>query len=158
MGTELSRMREVLRNALPEKAFLKRDRGDALFITNAPIFDPSIVDIPGFTLIPEGKLLRILPDDRRIAGIELAKPPDHLCASLIRFRGLAIEQENLLLCVQGLKLLDMGSSAPAEEIEAFDCALRKRAALTLRGKINGGGLYAAAILNHSIKSIKENEI
>ena len=151
-------MRDTLRAALPEQAFLKRDRGDALFITNAPVFDPSIETIPGFILIPNGKLMQILPDACRIAGIELREAPDHLCASLLRFRGLEADLDEFRLCAQGLKLIDMGPSAAENEIEAYDRSLRQCAALALRGAACGGGLYAAALINHDIKSIKENEI
>ena len=159
MRTELDRMRQALRAALPEKAFLKRDRGDALFITNALIFDSSIISIPGFLLIPNGKLMQILPDAGWIAEIEKHEEvPDHLSTSLLRFRSMKADMENLSLCAQGLKLIDMGQSVPANEIEAFDRSLRSRAALALRGAANGGGLYAAAIINHKIKSMKENEI
>lgn len=158
MRTELTRMREALRNSLPEKAFLKRDRGDALFVTNAPIFNPSITSIPGFILVHAGKLLHLLPDDGWIAALEQAEAPDQLAASLARFRGMKPDMENLGLFAQGLKLLDMASAIPESEAAAFDIALRQRAALALRGAASGGGLYAAAILNHEIKSIKENEI
>ena len=150
MRTELDRMRKALRAALPEKAFLKRDRGDALFVTNAPVFDPTIVSIPGFILVPNGKLLQILPDAGWIAGIEQhANAPDHLSASLLRFRDTEPDMENLRLCAQGLKLLDTGASTAPNEIEAFERSLRQRAALALRNAASGGGLYAAAlILNH----------
>ena len=159
MRTELDRMRQALRAALPEKAFLKRDRGDALFITNALIFDSSIPSIPGFILIPDGKLMQVLPDAGWIAEIEKhAEAPDHLSTSLLRFRSMKADMENLSLCAQGFKLLDMGPSAPAAEIEAFEHSLRSRAALALRGAASGGGLYAAAVINHKIKSMKENEI
>ena len=158
MRTELDRMRQALRAALPEKAFLKRDRGDALFVTNAPIFDPGLQSIPGFILIPNGKLLQILPDAGWIADPERAEAPDQLSASLFRFRGMEPDMENLRLCAQGLKLIDMGPSAPPIETETFERGLRSRAALALRNAASGGGLYAAALINHIIKSIKEIEI
>lgn len=154
----LEHMRRMLREALPPQAFLRRDRGDALFITNAPAFDPAIPAIPGFILIPAGKLLQVLPDKSRLAEIERQEAPDHLASNLLRFRGLEADMENLSLCAQGLKLIDMGRSAAAAEIGAFDRALRNRAALALRGAASGGGLYAAAIILYNIKSLKENEI
>ena len=49
--TSLTReMRAVLRSSLPERAFLRRDRGDALFISNAPAFGSGTFSIPGFIL------------------------------------------------------------------------------------------------------------
>ena len=37
-SSPLERLRGELRPLLPERAFLKRDRGDALLISNAPAF------------------------------------------------------------------------------------------------------------------------
>ena len=150
-------MRAILREALPEQAFLRRDRGDALFVTNAPVFDPAVPDIPGFMLIPAGKLLQILPDESWLAEIERQEAPDHLAASLLRFRGSAPDSAGLRLFARGLKLIDMGTSAAANEAEAYDCDLRRMAALALRNAACGGGLYAAAILNDQIQK-KEYEI
>ena len=149
MRTELGRMREILRAALPEKAFLRRDRGDALFISNAPAIAPVVDPVPGFVFLVDGKLLRILPEPRWMQKWEETEPPDHLSESLIRFRGAEPEQEALVLFVRGLKLLDMGAGAPANEIDAFDRAVRQLAAAALR-RGSGGGLYALAILNHQI--------
>ena len=150
MRTELARTRELLRAALPERAFLRRDRGDALFISNAPAFEPEIPDIPGFILERAGGLMRILPDESWLAAAEEKAPPDQLSASLIRFRGMEPGAEGLQLFARGMKLLDMGGAAPENEIDAYDRALRQRAALALRGGC-GGGLYGASILNHQIR-------
>ena len=43
-------MREAILPHLPPKAFLKRDRGEGLLVTNAPVFDPGLCEIPGFIL------------------------------------------------------------------------------------------------------------
>ena len=157
----LERMRRILREALPPQAFLRRDRGDALFVTNAPVFDPVIPSIPGFILIPAGKLLQILPDESWLAEIERQEAPDHLAASLLRFREIAPDNAGLRLFARGLKILDMGASAAANEAEAYGCDLRRMAALALRNAACGGGLYAAAcilhLLNHQIQK-KEYEI
>jgi len=150
MRTELARMREMLRAALPEKAFLRRDRGDGLFISNAPAFDRELAAIPGFILEEAGSLIRILPDAAWIQRLEeKIEPADHLCESLVRFRGVPSDEANIRLFSMGLKLLDMGASVPDNEILAFDRALRQRAALALRGGC-GGALYAAAIVNYEI--------
>ena len=143
-------MREALRKVLPPQAFLKRDRGDALFITNAPLFDPSIKTIPGFVLIPGGKLTRLLPDTGWVAEFEQGDAPDQFSASLLRFRGLEPDMDGLRICAQGIKLIDAGPSAVPNEIEAYERSLRNRAALALRGAASGGGLYAAALINHQI--------
>ena len=152
MKAELVRMREILRAALPERAFLRRDRGEALFITNAPAFAPDIAPVPGFRLIPGGGMLRILPEAGWMEELErnYPRPPDEFCRSMERFRGREPGQAELLLFARGLKLIDMGGSAPQNESASFDRALRQHAALALRGAADGGGLYALAILNHQI--------
>lgn len=149
----LQQMRDALNASLPEKAFLRRDRGEALFITNAPFFDPNLREIPGFITEVQDKLMHILPDESWIARLEKADAKDHLSSSLLRFRAQAPDHDNLCLFAQGLKLLDVSGSAPEAEIEAYDRALRQRAALALRGGC-GGGLYAAALVNAQVQSIK----
>ena len=53
----LRQMRAAARAALPPRAFLRRDRGKALFVTNAPAFNPALREIPGFTAERRGGLL-----------------------------------------------------------------------------------------------------
>lgn len=152
----LRQMRAAARAALPPRAFLKRDRGSALFVTNAPAFDPTLHDIPGFILERRGALLAILPDRIWISRLERRhpEPPDAFCASLLRFRGQAPDRENLLLFAQGAKLLDAERAAAA--IAAYDRALRQRAAVALRGGC-GGGLYAAAVLAAQVQIHPESD-
>ena len=152
MRSELCAMRAQLRAALPERAFLRRDRSDGLFISNAPAFGWSPSPIPGFAAEEQGMLLRILPDGESIVRMEEGKsPPDDLSRSLARFRGQECSREALVLFARGMKLIDMGASAPEAETETFERALRQRAALALRGACSGGGLYAAALVNHEIR-------
>ena len=149
----LRQMRAQARAALPPRACLRRDRGDALFVTNAPAFDPALREVPGFIAERCGGLLFLLPDASWLRRWErrFPEPPDDLCAGLARFRGEAPDRGNLLLFAQGVKLLDGG--ATADELAAYDRSLRQRAALALRGGC-GGGLYAAAIINHEL-NVKE---
>ena len=145
----LRQLRAMARAALPPRAFLRRDRGDALFVTNAPAFDPTLRDIPGFTAERRGGLLHLLPDASWLARWErrTPEPPDDLCAKLQRFRNTPPDRDNLLLFARGLKLLD-GGAAP-EDIAAYDRTVRQRAAVALRGGC-GGGLYAAALIAHQL--------
>ena len=147
MKAEIARMRESLRVALPERAFLRRDRGDALFISNAPAFEEEIPAIPGFILKKEGTLLHILPDSAWMLELEKNDPPDQLSETLLRFRGMEADEGALNLFAGGLKLLD-GGAAP-HEAAAFDRSVRQRAAAALRGG-HPGGLYALSLLNHQI--------
>lgn len=146
-------MRAALRALLPPRAFLKRDRGDALLVTNAPAFDPALAALPGFILFRRGALIFLLPDASWTARCErrAPEPPDDLSASLLRFRGQTPDLENLKLFARGAKLLDAGAAATGAEADAYDRALRQRAACALRGGC-GGGLYACALLNARLQA------
>ena len=162
MRTEPSPMqaiREAILPHLPPKAFLKRDRSEGLLVTNAPVFDPDFSEIPGFILERQGSLMRILPDESRIIRTEEAhpEPPDFFSKSLLRFKGETPDRANLLLCVQGLKLLDAGSTPTPAEISVYDRTLRQRCAEALRGGASGGGLYAAAIILAQINTLYKGE-
>jgi len=158
MWTEASLMqgmRDAIRPHLPEKAFLKRDRGEGLLVTNAPVFDPDLNEIPGFILERQGQLLHILPDESWIAEMErtFPRPPCHFAQSVLRFRGEFPDRQNLMLCVQGLKMLDTEFTPSPAEISAYERTLRQRTALALRGGACGGGLYAAALILVQINTI-----
>ncbi len=145
----LRQLRAQARTALPPRAFLKRDRGDALFVTNAPAFAPELREVPGFLAERRGALLYLLPEPAWLLRWErrFREPPDALCESLARFKGMPPDRENLSLFARAAKLLD-GHPSPGE-VEALDRELRQRAAVALRGGC-GGGLYAAAILLHML--------
>ena len=144
----LERLRAQLRPLLPERAFLKRDRGDALLITNALGLAPE--QLPGCILKRRGMLLCILPDAQWVAEYEntISEPPDHLSRTLLRFRGVEADLNNLDLFARIAKLMDAQPSPG--EIEACDRTLRSRAALALRGGC-GGGLYACACVHALLK-------
>ena len=152
-------MRDAIQPHLPPKAFLKRDRGEGLLVTNAPVFDPNFDLIPGFILERQGSLLRILPDESWIIRMEEAypEPPDFFSRTLMRFRGELPDRQNLLLCVQGLKLMDAGNAPTCVEISAYDRTLRQRAAQALRGGASGAGLYAAALIHMQINTLYKGE-
>ena len=156
-SSPMQAMRDAIRPLLPPKAFLKRDRGEGLLITNAPVFDPDLDSIPGFILERQGTLLRILPEPRWFLKLEKNEPPDFFSKSLLRFRGISPDRQNLLLCVQGLKLLDAGCEPTPAEIAAYDRALRQRCAQALRGGACAGGLYAAAIILAQINNLYKGE-
>ena len=150
----LRQMRASARAALPPRAFLRRDRGEMLFVTNAPAFDPALREIPGFIAERRGGLLFLLPDASWLRRWErrFPEPPDDLCAKLERFRGETPDQENLLLFARGAKLLDAG--ATPEDIAFYGRSLRQRAAVALRGGC-GGGLYAAALIVFQLNKKEE---
>ncbi len=180
-------LRAAATAALPPGAFLRRDRGDALFITNAPRIDPrtdraALLREAGFTCVGSGGLLRLWPAGIWLTRLEAATPdpPDDLCRSLIRFRGISPDGASLKLFALGLRCLDGGEGATR-----FDRLLRQRAAQCLRENRAtlpppaddpsagvpmrrppeatrdtgdfitpnppGGGLYACALLDHELE-------
>jgi len=152
-------IREAIRPHLPPKAFLKRDRGEGLLTTNALVFNPNLDSIPGFILERQGSLLRILPDESWIVKLEqqFPEPPDFFGKTLLRFRGELPNRQNLLLCIQGLKLLDADYEPTPAEMSAYDRALRQRCAEALRGGACAGGLYAAALILAQINTLYKGE-
>lgn len=143
----IERMRRALAAALPPGAFLKRDRGEALFVTDAPRRGPcpdwAALD---FEAALAGGLARLTPGAGWLRALEAAcdEPPDCFCASLRRFMGQP-EDGARRLFAQGLKCLD-----DPRQFSVYDRALRQRAAVALRGGVGGGGLYACALLRHQI--------
>lgn len=151
-------LREAARSALPEGAFLRRDRGEALFATDAPRLCPD-ADWPGalaragFTCELRDGLAFISPGPRWLAALERAwpAPPDDLCRGLARFAGMPPDGESLRLFAMGARLLD-GEGDDGR----YERRLRRRSAECLRlnahsAQPRGGGLYACALLNHIIK-------
>ena len=152
-------LREAARAALPEGAFLRRDRGEALFATDAPRLSPD-ADWPGalaragFACELQGGLAFITPGPKWLAALERAwpAPPDDLCRSLARFAGLEPDGESLRLFALGARRLD----GDPEVGGRFERRLRQRAAECLRlnahsDQNRGGGLYACALMNHIIR-------
>ena len=152
-------MREAILPHLPPKAFLKRDRGEGLLVTNASVFDPDLNNIPGFILESQGSILLILPDGSWLVRLEqqFPEPPDHFSRTLLRFRGMQPDRDSLRIFVQGAKLLDDGYIPSPAEITAFGRALRQRCAEALRGSACGGGLYACALMLAQINTLYKGE-
>ena len=148
------KMRASIRMHLPPKAFLLIDRGEALFVSNAPIFSPDRPAIPGFSIYRSGRNICFLPDDSWILRLErrTAEPPDELSRTLMRFRGEKIENDALKLYAQALKISEGDTKAKAREIEAFETAIRKKAAIALRSG-GGGGLYGLAVALAQLKTM-----
>ena len=143
----IERMRQTLAAALPAGAFLKRDRGAALFVTDAPRRGPC----PDWTALDfeaaeTGGLVHLTPGTGWLRALEAAydEPPDFLSASLRRFIGPPDDGARRLFAM-GLKCLDLSRNYPA-----YDRALRQRSAIALRGGCAGGGLYACALVRYAI--------
>ena len=148
-------LREAARAALPEGAFLRRDRGGALFVTDAPrrctdIHWRDALSEAGFAVEERGGLAFLSPGPGWLAGLEAGfpEPPDEFCRGFARFAGREIEPESLSLFALGARILD-GDADDGR----FDRGLRQRAAVCMRDKSTsrGGGLYACALLDYLIE-------
>ena len=115
MNSFAARVREAAAAILPDGAFLKRDRGDALFVTDAPRRRPDAdwaerFAAAGFVCEITGGLARLTPGQRWLDALEARcpEPPDMFCASLARFAGREADPAALRLFAAGLRLLDGG--------------------------------------------------
>ena len=139
----VERMRAALRAALPPGAFLKRERGEALFVTDAPRRGPCPDwGALGFSCEVSHGLARLTPGKVWVMELEAQypEPPDHLCQTLRR--GGEIDGEVLRLFSMGLKRLD-GEARYSD----YGKRLRQLAAARLREHGSMGGLYACGIIN-----------
>lgn len=148
-GAALARsLRAIAREALPERAFLRRDRGDALFVSDAPRW--GAFDVPEcFDYEVRDGLLRLWPSPACVAAFAARHPdpPDFFCETLKRFCSQPVEAADLRLFAQGLRFLDGAADAGD-----FERRLRQRAAVCLRDPARRpGGLYACGLLLHHIK-------
>lgn len=147
-------LRNAASSALPPGAFLRRDRGDALFVTDAPRRAAdggwlAELGARGFDCRVEDGLARLTPGPAWAARLEalFPAPPDFLSASLARFGGPP-DGEAPGLFAEGLRALDGGPG-----FERYDRRLRQCAARRLRdGGLTGGGLYACALVRYLIES------
>ena len=142
-----SQLREILLPLLPERAFLRRARGDAAFITNAPMFAEISPESHGFLCEYQGKLLTLSPGPQFITEFELnhPDPPDFFCQTLLRFRGQSPCEEAVRLFAVGVRLLE---HADENEARLYDHRARNLAAVCLRENL--GGAYACALLANRI--------
>jgi len=140
-------IRERLRPLLPERAFLRRARGDAAFITNAPMFAEITLESHGFRCEHQGKLMTISPGAQFITAFEMnhPDPPDFFCRSLLRFCGHPPCDEAVKLFAVGIRLLE---HADENEARQYDQRVRNLAAVCLRENL--GGAYGCALLAHHI--------
>lgn len=143
-------LRARLRAILPERAFLRRARSGAAFVTDALRIwdDPALLtrlEGEGFLCRERDHLLFLSPGPRILTAFEEAHPdpPDFLCATLARFRGRTPCPQALTLFADGVRLLER--SAPGER-RAYDRDVRRLAALGLRENL--GGVYGCALANH----------
>ena len=157
------RLRGAAAELLPEGAFLRRDRGGALFVTDAPRRAPGAgwaerCAAAGFDCREDAGLLYLLPGPQWLTELEaqFPDPPDGFSASLARFAGRPPEQEAVALFARGARILD-GEGDDG----GFERRLRQLAAEALRRAPNepdaGGGLYACALVRYWMEEEKRHE-
>ena len=147
MNSFAAEIRYAARALLPPGAFLRRDRGDALYVTDAPRRGADADwGGAGFLCRTEDGLAYLTPGPRWLSQLEARypEPPDPLCASFVRFTGEP-DAEVLRLFARAVKQLDGGVDPH------FNRQLRQCAAARLREHRSGGGLYACALANHLIE-------
>jgi hypothetical protein len=141
-------IREMVAGFIPDGAFLRRDRGRGLYVTDAPARGGMAVPA-GFRVESDGRLAHIYIDDRameEIAGrLELSS--DALSEELERFRGGSREAAELFSDI--LKALEAPGGA---DIAGLDRRVRQAAAVALRAG-GGEGLYYCA---RALAELKNN--
>lgn len=146
-------LRNLLTPLLPERAFLRRDRNDMLFVTNAPQFTDgdklaSHFRERGFICTHVSSRLHISPGPEILLMFEQQhEPPDFLCRSLLPLRGLPPAPEAVVLFSRGIQLLE---NADPGKLSDFARQTRQLAALCLRTR--QGGAYACALIDHSLQT------
>ena len=129
-------LREMVRPYLPEDAFLRRDRGNGMYATNAPAKGWSGT-VPGFSVEVNGAIacISILPETMCMCDYE----PDRLATELERFRGCSADAAQIF--TECMKCVEAPDTVAYEKC---DRRVRQAAAATLRTG-GGEGLYYCAL-------------
>ena len=129
-------LRALVAAQLPGGAFLRRDRGTALYVTNAPAKGWQ-GKIDGFSVEQNGALARLTPDAGTMQACGFA--PDRLAVELERFRGAS--DAATVIFAACMKCAE----APDETgFDRCDRMLRQAAAQAMRAG-GGEGLYYCAL-------------
>ncbi|MGI6239931.1 MAG: hypothetical protein ACOYI5_09945 [Christensenellales bacterium] len=137
-------LRERVMASLPAGAFLRRDRGGALYVTDAPRFGAWRAP-DGFHARIEGQIAKLYPEPALFT--DCAFEPDALSEELARFRGAPADDAMLALLISGVKLLEAPDAAG---LIAYDRRIRQAAAVAMRAG-GGAGLHTAARIAAEIR-------
>ena len=140
---------ESLLGAAVPGAFLRRARGDALFVSDAARKTPDTTALESelskyfYTARVEKNLLHISPAPEKVRAFEAFSSPEitPFLRGFTAFRGRETDEGAAILFSEGIKLCAESSGAAA--ISAYEKRVRQRAALALRTG-GGGGLFACA--------------
>lgn len=142
-------LRDYVRSALPQGAFLRRDRGDALYITDAPRLGWT-GPLSGFSVEIRGPLARISPLAGTMACCDYA--PDRLARELSGMKGTSPEALGLFIeCLKCVEAPDIGAYGRC------DRKLRQAAAKGLRAGGGEGLYYCALALAEAARRLAESE-
>lgn len=130
-------------------AFLRRARGDALFVSDAIRKTPDAAAIESelnryfYTARIEKNLLHISPAPAKVRAFEDFSSPEitPFLRGFTAFRGRESDEATIMLFSEGIKICAESSGAAA--IAAYEKRVRQQAALALRTG-GGGGLFACA--------------
>lgn len=129
-------LRKLVRPYLPEDAFLRRDRGNGMYVTNAPAKGWSGT-VPGFSVEVKGAVacISILPETMCSCDFE----PDRLATELERFKGHS--DNAAFIFMECMKCVEAPDNV---EYEKCDRRVRQAAATAMRTG-GGEGLYYCAL-------------
>lgn len=146
------RLREIIRPLLPERAFLRRARGEGTFITDSPRHSGDnpvpLLTACGFLCAEQKGCLILSPGASMLTDFELRHPdpPDFFCETLLRFRSEPPCGEAIALFATGVRLLEASTD---DERRLYRRRARNLAALCLRN--HTGGAYACALIAHILE-------
>ncbi len=136
-------------------AFLRCDRGEALYITNAAVRSEKVIDwaAAGFDAHMNGKMTFLVPKDEWIESFEEWLCPQvkdaYLQKSLANADFGSIEEADRMLWIEGIKQLEMRTNTDYEK------AVRQRAAVCLRTKSGGETISVCALIADALREMKE---
>ena len=127
--------------------FLRCDRGNSLYVTNAPARTDEQIDWAkaGFSAQDEGKLTFLIPGEEWIAKLEAwlreRVEATYLAGAVRNACFGECLPEDMGLWIEGVKRLEMKGDAAG-----YEKLVRQRAAVCLRKKTGGGTLVVCALL------------
>ena len=141
-------LREAVLSLLPDKKgiFLRCDRGEALYVTNAPARTDEQIDweSAGFSYSTVGKLCFLIPQTEWVDRLEqwLAPKTEARLAADIRHADFhETAEEDAALLIEGVKLMELQG-----DVRVYEKKIRQRAAVCLREKRGGGTLGVCALM------------
>ena len=141
-------LREAAFSLLPKKQgiFLRCDRGEALYVTNAPARTDERIDwdMAGFSCRAEGKLVFLTPEAVWIGRLEqwlAIKTEARLAAAVWHADFQETAEADMALLIEGVKLIELQG-----DIRGYEKKVRQRAAVCLREKRGGGTIHVCALI------------